>query len=743
MRDYTYSEKDLDTNLNELAHETLRELYLAAKKVFIYSSGHPLARKAIEHPLILTEKIFRYKKYFNLHIASGRLYALNIRTRESIFTNQVLDYMQILDTTDILFEAGMIADELAIFLDRFVRKLPSTNSRNLMTAHLEKNGINTIHIDSDAGCRLFESGKRFRGDLTDDFSVRNIVGQIIGDDFEKLAELVAEENASLENYLERYNLDYYPALVNYLVPEKISSAVAESLIDLLADKILDVVTGKSSVGEIEPAEVEKLKILTTSLNYHPEREEIIRRIGGKIAESEIARMLYSSLLPETSVIKIQSSEEIDYFLNTTFNKAVPDPGQEDFVDLFSRLLRTGQQGKARSVVNILLGYLAGLDLDLRGKALVLCRYVLDSCRVTTGASIVEHLISKVDEYIYEGNETFEFSDLVWELAQITLAEGNYQLLSKLCDTLQRKRSYYGGIWSYESVVVKKSVEDLNRRRVITRLIQELITGQHKNVPYIKNIFTTIGSEDAALALSTIISHESRRVRQYVLKTLSGMGKSSLNVFTRVMKDNTYFERGPNQRELSDGKWYIVRNSIFVLGSLKDPEACPALGVRVTDEDIRVRRAIVEALEKIGGQEAADLLMVMADDPESEIREAAIIALGFVGKADNVPELLDLAYRHPENILRVISTLGRLGGQETKDFLSGILAERQKQSGFTSHCSRDALRLAVIKALGRIGDKDSLSKIQEFQDSLSGTQKILFGGYRLNKAAEDILGRRND
>jgi len=244
-----------------------------------------------------------------------------------------------------------------------------------------------------------------------------------------------------------------------------------------------------------------------------------------------------------------------------------------------------------------------------------------------------------------------------------------------------------------------------------------------------------------LALSNIISHESRQVRQNVLKIMAEMGKASLTVFSQILNNNEYFERAESRRELPDEKWYVVRNSIFVLGLLNDPEACRALRVRINDSDTRVRQAIVQALEKIAGEEACDLLLVLADDEDREIRESAIIALGLVGNPDMAPELIELANNRRSDIVCLINALGKLGGSEAKNFLGNLLIDQQLQSQFTSgRSSREDLKIATIRALGRIGDKESLKKIKKFSESLSTSQKILFGGSKLSKTAEEILSR---
>jgi HEAT repeat protein len=372
-------------------------------------------------------------------------------------------------------------------------------------------------------------------------------------------------------------------------------------------------------------------------------------------------------------------------------------------------------------------------------ALVLFRFALASYVRIAGDFMIRHIVEKVDEYISNGVETFEFSDLIWETARITLAEENYELLGVICDMLTKNREQVDGIWNYYSLAVKKGIDELNHREIIDQLVDCLVNGRQSDTKFVRKALVTIGSEEAAVALSTIISHDSRHVRQNVLKILSEMGKYSLNVFMNMLADEDLFAREENRRELPDEKWYIARNSIFVLGSLKDPEACRALRIRITDSDIRVRNEIVQALEKIRGEMAADLLLLLADDPDYKIRESAIITLGIMGSEDMCPELINLIEKYPTNSIDVINSLGKLGGFESRDFLLNLLSDSQNLSKYTSsRVSKENLKLAVLKALGRIGDSESLEKIQEFSDSLSKSSKIFFGGSKLNKAANKIL-----
>ncbi len=743
MEEYIYSENDLRINLNELAHELIRELYIAAKKVSVYSLSHPLTQKAVGRPFMLMEKIFHYKKYCSLHLNSGNLYVLNIKMRSSVFSEQIIEYMQILDIRDILFEYGSSADQLNLFLERFVKRLAGTDYQNLMTTHLEKHKISTIHVNSSAGQALFDNGHKFQGDIIGDFSVRNIAGVIMGSDFARLADMLADENLNPDQYLLRYHHDFHPRLIKHLVPEKIAVLEADQLVELLTERAKNLVFPEMEKTAAADVGVEKMRHLVTALNYHPEREEILKRLGTVIVGSGLSSEDYSDIMPQSSAIKLESSEKIDKFLNDVFGNYSQNPVLTDFQEHFGRLLRTGQQGKARAVINLLTEYLSGNDLDRRRNALMLLELALESHGNLTGTFLMEHMIAQIDHYLKSGRETFEFSDLMWKISSICLAEKRYEYLSSLCTVLSQKCERRDGIVTYNSFAIKKAITELNRREIINQLVWELIEGRHTEFQHIKNILITIGSEETALSLSTIISHESRQVRQYALKILAELGKSSLNVFSRIMEDNSYFERDENRRELPEARWYIIRNSIFVLGTLGDPEACRPLRIRLTDPDTRIRRAIVSALEKIGGEQAVDLLLIMADDSDREIREAAVIALGLVGHPENATELISLAYKNKSEAINIIATLGRLGGEEAGEFLGRLLTDTEILSELTSNrSSRDELKLTTIKALGKIGDKGSIAKIRKFNESLSASQKIFFGGSKLNKAAEDILNRND-
>lgn len=96
--------------------------------------------------------------------------------------------------------------------------------------------------------------------------------------------------------------------------------------------------------------------------------------------------------------------------------------------------------------------------------------------------------------------------------------------------------------------------------------------------------------------------------------------------------------------LEDGRWYVVRNVLAVLGRIGDPAAFLPVVARLTHPHPRVRLEAVRALGVVGGRGAVGPLARVLDDPEFEVRSAAVKVLGSLQDDEAVPVLRELAVR---------------------------------------------------------------------------------------------------
>jgi HEAT repeat protein len=732
------TEARLKTSLNELVHSLVLELAMACKKLSIYSSGHPLGRGAIEKPYVILTRIFGFRKYVTFHTVRGQLHVCNICLKESVFTAQILQYMQVLDLTVLRMERSLTMRDFTLFLERFVRRLRSDDPDYLMSDYLVRNGIGAVEVNTEAAFKMFESQRQYRGEIDDDFSIKRVIMDMLGAEPLALARIQdADESGLLEQ-----GIDFEQAIVRYLLPERIATVPAVSIRAAARELVSVINTGDRNRSD-HKGSVNLYMALFKLVEWHPEREKILENLGDSVLKADEG---YTSepIDPRsrTGAIKTVTLNRIDEVLDDLFAAGNESYETSEFTEAFERLLKTGLRPKAEEVLTRLLTLLSDANPSYRQKSMNLMSCAISTLKAVTEVPSFEGVVNTVVEHLRSKRETYEYSELIWKLSEKCLADKRYDLLARITGAMAKRRLFDQTVTIYDSMAVKKAFETINRPEVIDTLVNELITADFERAGRLKEILAAIASEEVALALSQIIAHPVRAVRQQALKILAELGKASLKVFSRILIDDAWFERDSERYELPDSKWYTIRNSIFVLGSLRDCDAIAPLRLRISDHDIRVRREIISALEKIAGDDAVDVLIVMAEDPAREIRESAIGVIGIIGNPDVVPLLIDVARRNPTEAVRTVSVMGKLGGTDTRNYLSGLLDdETELQNLAAGKVSKDDLRLAIVKALGAIGDTKALDRIRQYQASLSTAQKILFKNSPVNKAITEILARK--
>ena len=93
--------------------------------------------------------------------------------------------------------------------------------------------------------------------------------------------------------------------------------------------------------------------------------------------------------------------------------------------------------------------------------------------------------------------------------------------------------------------------------------------------------------------------------------------------------------GPPARDrlifiLSEGHVHRRQDAAYVLGEMRDPEAVPALALAMHNPDDLLRKISVEALAKIGGPDAIEILRAACLDHDPHVARAAGKALNSLG-----------------------------------------------------------------------------------------------------------------
>lgn len=729
------NESTLKVDLSELAHSLVRELAMACKKVSIYSPSHPMAKRALERPFLILDRIGRYKQYLNFNIERGYLYLLGIRIKESIFSADLIEYMQLRDVSSILFERQLTMSEFSSFVKHFVFRQHLERPANSLSAMLKRAKINVIEVNSERSFKIFESGRQYRGDVDGDFSVKALALDQMGDDLARLAMI----NGAGYEALEELGIDFEPNVIGYLLPEKIYSLQWEKVrreLEAMAEQIR-----QRSGHEVSEDLISVYMSVFRLMDYHPDRDLILNNLD--TPESIVYPIAddKGDSSGAVEIIKEESREQIDKVISSAFSKNKDEEIISKFDDAFLRLIRTGQKDKAIETINLLLDKIESPETDTRHQALNFLLQAVEQCRPEADAFLIDDTIKKIISRIDKQSETFEYSEFIWSLLKNLLFNRRFRQMADLMVGIAIRRKISDDVTIYDSWAVKIVFGNFDRPEIIRTLIDELVKTPTSESSSIKDILIAVGSETVALELSQIISHPIRQVRQQALKILAELGKSSLTVFSRILSDDAMFEREAGRHELPDSKWYVIRNSLFVLGSLADPEGLIPLRLRINDPDVRVRREIISTLEKIGNDDACDLAVVMTADKAREISEAATIVVGLIGNEDYVPLLIDTIYRNPVVIQRAISALGKIGGEQARAFLVSLVEDNEfytKVQG--SYLSKDDIWLAAIRALGQIGDQQSIKKIKEFKEKQPASQRYFFKNSPINKEISSILAR---
>jgi HEAT repeat protein len=725
------SESLLKTDLNDLAHDLVRELAVSAKKVTIYGAHHPAAGKALARPFVYLSQIFHFRGSLTINLERGCLYVLNIRLKETVFTSQLIEFMQTLDLTSVTFESDMTAEHLAGFVSRLVKRLSPASPDYRMNDFLSRAQLSTITVNTEQAAELFEKQKHYRGDVDGDFSVKRVAIDQLGEDLDKLSLLAQQTPSELLDQ----GIDFHPPIVVYLVPEKIASLNPDLVRRQLKAWADELRTDRGIETELS---MERFIAVVKLLRNHPDRQIIMADIDSDVVGNG-RKTRPNELVGETGKIRMQTREHMAGILKNIFSPDADGWDDSGFPDAFERLTRTGQHDQASDTIAHLLDRMTDTNPQFRQRALRLVSIAIDCLDKATHRSILENALELMTVRLSAREETFEYSELLSTIFSKCCEQRRYDLAARLTEAMAQRRQSIDGVTVYDAMAVKKGFENIEHSNWLDRLVDALVAAPQEQLEDVRRTLVALASDRVAVALSEIIAHPIRQVRQHCLRILAALGKSSLRVFSEILMDDLRFERPADRRELADPKWYVIRNSIFVLGTLKDTAGLPALRLRISDTDSRVRREIITALEKIGGEDAVDLLALLAEDAVRENAEAAVIAIGLIGSDEHVPILIDCAGRNPATAVKAVQSVGRLGGDTARSWLLGLLDDEDALLDLAAgRAPKDDLRVAVIRALASIGDRNALEALTRFRDGLSATQKVLFKHSAVQKALSDAL-----
>jgi hypothetical protein len=156
--------------------------------------------------------------------------------------------------------------------------------------------------------------------------------------------------------------------------------------------------------------------------------------------------------------------------------------------------------------------------------------------------------------------------------------------------------------------------------------------------------------------------------------------------------------------LSDPRWYLVRNVIYVLRLMRESQATSYLEPVVAHEDPRVRTELAHCLAEIGGQRAEAMIAALLNDSEKGLRLLAAKKLGQVG-GKRAAALLSEHIRRDAFLKRdadekseVFDALGRTACDDALPVLEKLIRKRS----FIHWADNNEMKRCAIMAVSRLG-----------------------------------------
>jgi len=186
--------------------------------------------------------------------------------------------------------------------------------------------------------------------------------------------------------------------------------------------------------------------------------------------------------------------------------------------------------------------------------------------------------------------------------------------------------------------------------------------------------------------------------------------------------------------LTDSRWYMVRNMITVLGSLGIPDLAPHVASTLSHHDLRVKKEAIKALSRIPHPSAVTALCELCFFPEETVALTATAALASKKETEAVVSLYRRAaaktFLYPNYRLahEAIDSLRAIGTDEAVYALEEILALR---APWRTEKFR-AMKFHALRSISKIRGERSAEVLERARRSNDRSLRV---------EAERLLGKR--
>ncbi len=421
-------------------------------------------------------------------------------------------------------------------------------------------------------------------------------------------------------------------------------------------------------------------------------------LGSKELEEDLVTLLWEKdfnhikylVVDDLLDVQVPTAEEIpdSWDFHRLFSSEIAPVKQEIAVDLDPTALT--QQEQTKELLKKLKEY-SPEEIENIQKLLELdegYQYLDEFFDILTEIWMVEPDFSEFD-LTMEAVE--KIIDVIITIADFSSASKIMGRLRKLEEMMRKSSSPSDSLQAKKAERTRQVIDRAGDEERIKKISQILNEKENIDLLSVKEYLFTLNWNSIPFILHMLRELKEFLARKMVCDILVAKGKDKLE----IVKDG-----------LSDGRWYVTRNVIWIIGGIGAAEGVKFLKPLVRHPDLRIRKEIITSLIKIPGPEAGALLVLLLEDEDKRIRSLACLGLTKRKERGALPALMailkdeEFRDKSPDEKKYMIESYASIGRDEAIPLLVNMINRR-------SWLKRDKHNETRIFAIGALGLIDSI------------------------------------
>ncbi|MCK4404391.1 MAG: HEAT repeat domain-containing protein [candidate division Zixibacteria bacterium] len=720
----------------------LKQINGAIRTLEMYPPGHPATLQATKKLFSALQEIFKETNHFTISQVEDRIVVNGKNIEGSDILKRLMEEFNNENISSLSLTKGLTKEELGKFLSFFVKPSNTDAPSKNLPEFLKRNQIQSIRVDQLRYELVTEDEVMVKAAVVEGADLKAQISKIMKDNPDLVRDIVLNKSGRQVSLGEEFGSEIDLKQLTDEIGKQIKSLSDDEVLSLLASSVEQ--SWKKLESKDSGSELNEVVDLVHKLLEDREKKKLLPQVKKMLSEHGIIEKKHLDFLFEEKWLK--SQEVLDELI-----KMIEKPGTEE-VD-FERFMFLWQR------------VISSEDSQIKSNAMDKLLSRLDSEDTQTRSFAVSALERALSHFIQEKME-FEFSyikDRLYEMVQDQLMpEGILKHSSHLLKIIFLEMIKRGELTEAHQILleynarlspkvacpqeVKKIAQDfigeVSNDATLAILISQMKEGAPcQDIKLTEEILESLDKDKVAERLTDVFTLDDRTARMSALRVLNRLGKSSVSALSALLSNPGIFIRKKETELLVDAQWYKVRNAIYVLGNIPDEESVQTLSKLGKDPDIRVRLEIVKALEKIGRPESVDVLLTLLNDREDEVRRSTIRCLSMLSDRRSLKSLIEHFRQNREDKIITLTAIGKIGGEESVNFLLNILWEKEKTIRYQASKQKDEIKIAVLSILGKIGSPELTSELEKFvkkkRKGLKGLKSLLVKD-RVRESANRVL-----